>query len=152
MGFPWVTASFRAHPAALMWGPPWVARGQPDSPWATPQAAGESLFLCLEHFFPCPPPPPLTVMSSELYIFPLLPSAADAVVKDFFLPFLNLFPRGAASGYLWAWPWPAGNVCWRQLAQALSDMGVLKKTSVSSYKNFYTPMPTNTLPQTKYKH
>lgn len=51
--------------------------------------------------------------------------ACRAVVKDFFLPFLNLFPRGAASGYLWAWPWPAGNLCWRQLAQALSDMGVL---------------------------
>lgn len=69
-GFPMGHSLLRAHPAALMWGPPWVARGQPASPWAIPQAAGESLFLCLEHFFP----PPLTLMSSELYIFPLLPA------------------------------------------------------------------------------
>ena len=60
-----VTASFRAHPTALVWGPPraaggylvhheppWAAGGQPASPWSSPWTAGESLLWHLEHLLP----------------------------------------------------------------------------------------------------
>jgi len=63
-----VTASFRAHPPALAWGPPWAAAGhllhcgppraaraaneQPVSPWSSSRAAGESLLQRLERLLP----------------------------------------------------------------------------------------------------
>lgn len=66
-------------------------------------------------------------------------SHCSCCCEGFFILFLNLFPRGAASGHLWAWPWPAASLCWSQLDLALLDVG---EASGSSYKNLYSPLPT----------
>ena len=49
---PGATVSFKAHPPALAWGPPWAAGGWPILPWSSPWVAGKALFWHLEHLLP----------------------------------------------------------------------------------------------------
>jgi len=51
-GFPQEHSLLWVHPAALAWGPPWAAGGQPASPWSSSRAAGECLLQHLEHLLP----------------------------------------------------------------------------------------------------
>jgi len=63
-------------------------RGQPASPWSSPQAAGESLLRRLEHLLP--PPSALTLVSAELLLSQSHSSLQlQLLLHRFFLPFLK---------------------------------------------------------------